>query len=551
MKSILVIIMIWVIGALIVNPVGDFPLNDDWQYGRVVQSIVEKGYLQFPGEVAVPLIAQALWGALFCLLFGFSFTALRFSTLILGLVGVLATYGFLEELKISRKVALIGALVLALNPLYFQLSNTFMTDIPFLAFAMLALYFFMRGMKRESNLELLIGTLFACLAALTRQIGVIITLSFGFAYIVKNGISKRSLVKASLPAVLVCGTLILYQGWLMFTGRLPVAYNCQIDYLFNPHLMGYYPFPIVYLFCYTGFITLLYLGLFLFPFLILFQNGWHKLSSRQKALGFLALLIFFVVVIGVLISGILRKQLMMLSGNVLNNFGYGPALLPGGSYRYLPVIPVTLRLYITVISVIGAALLLWYLFLGIRQLLQRPSKVRPVSDKWILALVLSSCVFYGVSICLAKSYHDRYQVFLLPLLVIIAAIVKRNVKLSTHRLFTIIGIIVIAVYGVFAIGATHDYLSWNRVRWKAARDLIEKARVPAGDINGGFEFGAWHAYSSQIRYVCDQRWWWGKNIKYKYLITFGPVNGYEEIKRYPYKRWIPLRQGNIYVLRKT
>ena len=36
-------ILFWGIAILLVNPLGEFPLNDDWGYARVVQQLVETG----------------------------------------------------------------------------------------------------------------------------------------------------------------------------------------------------------------------------------------------------------------------------------------------------------------------------------------------------------------------------------------------------------------------------------------------------------------------------------------------------------------------------
>jgi hypothetical protein len=81
--------LVWLVIVFLVNPVGDFPLNDDWAYAKAVQSLL-RGDLQLTDWAPASQIAQIAWGALFCLPFGFSFTALRLSTLVLGWVGVLA-----------------------------------------------------------------------------------------------------------------------------------------------------------------------------------------------------------------------------------------------------------------------------------------------------------------------------------------------------------------------------------------------------------------------------------------------------------------------------
>ena len=181
------LVAIWIFMILLVNPSGNFPLMDDWDYGRAVQSIVEKGKFYFSSWPAMNLVAQIFWGALFCLPFGFSFNALRFSTLILGLTGVLGTYGLLREINLHSTIALLGALVVAVNPVYFGLSNTFMSDVPFFAFAILSLLFLIRGLQKESVNEIVIGTITACIALLIRQLAIAIVLAFGCAYIFKKG----------------------------------------------------------------------------------------------------------------------------------------------------------------------------------------------------------------------------------------------------------------------------------------------------------------------------------------------------------------------------
>src|SRR5262249_58983024 len=68
---------LWLAAILIVNPSGDFPILDDWAYGHVVRTLVTEHRFALTDWTSVPLVTQALWGALFCLPAGFSFTTLR------------------------------------------------------------------------------------------------------------------------------------------------------------------------------------------------------------------------------------------------------------------------------------------------------------------------------------------------------------------------------------------------------------------------------------------------------------------------------------------
>src|SRR5712692_3184073 len=67
--AVITVSCVWLLMVLLVNPAGEFPLNDDWSYSRAVQSLVEHGRLELTGFTSMPLIAQVLWGALFSLPF--------------------------------------------------------------------------------------------------------------------------------------------------------------------------------------------------------------------------------------------------------------------------------------------------------------------------------------------------------------------------------------------------------------------------------------------------------------------------------------------------
>jgi hypothetical protein len=84
LASLVLIGVFWIVISALVNPVGEFPLFDDWIHASAVKSILASGRFELPYVTAANVFVQAYWGALFCLPFGFSFTALRISTLTLG-----------------------------------------------------------------------------------------------------------------------------------------------------------------------------------------------------------------------------------------------------------------------------------------------------------------------------------------------------------------------------------------------------------------------------------------------------------------------------------
>ncbi len=548
--NILVIISIWAVMVILVNPLGDFPLNDDWAFGRAVQSVVEKGEFQLSGWGAMNLFSQVFWGALFCLPFGFSFTALRFSTLTLGLLGIIATYGLLRESNSNPKISIVGALLVAINPIYFGLSNTFMTDIPFFAFTTLSLYLLLRGLRCNSLLEVIIGILMGCVALLIRQLGLAIFVAFGCAYIIKKGVNVQNFIKGFLPTISGLSIQILYQKWLQFTDRLPAMYGSQVKGVVEAFYRGVD--HVIFYFNGRTLVALIYLGLFIFPFIIILVSlKFKKLDSRQQSLILFTLSTFFVVVMGLFVS---NGKRMPLSDNIITDFGLGPLTLRDTFILKDLSTPSVLKMFwlvITAIGVIGAALLLQYLFLSMMQTFYayKISEVVGQSENWLTTLIVSFIFIYFLPLGI-QGFFDRYLILLLPLLMMLVSISTTNISnWNVNPNVISIALIMMFLYGGFTIGATHDYLSWNRVRWQALHSLMKESQISPNHIDGGFEFNGWYLYDFKYKEKPNKSWWWVDNDDY--IISFSPINGYEEVKQYPVRRWLPFGQENILVLHKN
>ena len=264
------LVIIFAVSIVVVNPLGDFPLDDDWSYARAVKGLVEHGDWRPTGWTSATLITQSLWGAIFCVASGFSFNALRFSTLTLALVGILGVYVlFITNIR-NRLLAVTAALTLAFNPIYYVLSNTFMTDVPFTALAILSSIFFVRCIRRFGYLDLSIACLLAVAATLCRQLGLFLPLAFAVALSIQRGFSIGWLARAILPLMACVTALIVFQQWISITGRTPAQYGTFWD---NESLS----IKIIGSRIDTA---LLYLGLFCLPILLLGSNKpWLNTNS--------------------------------------------------------------------------------------------------------------------------------------------------------------------------------------------------------------------------------------------------------------------------------
>ena len=561
LTNIILIVVVWIVMAILVNPMGDFPLNDDWAYGKATQSIIEKGnFTLSEGNSATNLFLQAFWGALFCLPFGFSFSALRISTLFLGLIGVLATYGILRQVNATQQVALLGAFLIILNPIYFGLSNTFMTDIPFFALAAISLFFLIRGLRSEQQSDIIIGLILSYSSILIRQFGIMTHLAFGIAYLAKKGPKKINIIFALTQALLAIGLNYGYAKWLSLTHRSSVLLNLQqghfVDILLHEKIKS-----IFYSLDFHTIDSLIYIGLFISPLLIpIFLKKMKTMSFSEKRM--LAYLVPVFLILS-LYRFIKSPALMPLDGNILTVFGIGPLTLHDASIvnGYKPAIPQVIQFFwivLTIIGILSAIILSYYLVITLQNIIQAIGKKESFKSKWLQIFVILSILIYFAPLAFV-GFFDRYLLLLIPLSMVVVIINEPIVSQSyslNKRIFPIL-LSISLIFGIFTVGSTHDYLSLNRTRWQALDYLTKEQHISPHLIDGGNEFNSWYLFNPNDKYSNNfkpnpkkpkQSWWFVD--KDDYMITFGPLNGYSILEKYTYDTWLPSSPKNIFILRK-
>ena len=550
--NILFIVALWFLMTILVNPLGDFPLNDDWVYGLSVKSILEKGDFRLPAYSSANLLPQAFWGALFCLPFGFSFTALRFSTLTLGLIGVVITYAILRQVKANPEISLLGALLIAFNPIYFGLSNTFMTDVPFFAVTFLSFYFLILGLKHDSNLQIALGIFLSYIALLIRQYGIIITLAFWFAYSVKKGLSVRNIIKGFIPLFTSVLVQVIYQKWMISTNRMPNVSNPQYYTFFHSIKDFFLYHTLVSKFSLT-IRVLLHLGLFLLPFIITVCSRKFRYNRQEKLI--LLSSFFIVVVMGSRLLNLINRRTMPLLGNILTSFGLGPLTLRDTYILQLnyPLIPLVIKIswtLLTTIAILATVLLVYYLVLATLKIFDQAQDSNNQQNKWLIIFIISGLFSY-LSLVVLSGPSDRYLLPLLPLSMIAILLSTKDVikKNLGGKITSLVVIMLLLLYGGFTIGATHDYLAWNRSRWQALNDLMEESRILPNNIDGGYEFNGWYLYDFKYKKSRDKSRWWVDNDDY--IISFGPLDGYEAVKQYPVRRLLFFGPRDIFVLHRS
>ncbi len=543
--DLVVIASLWCASIIVVNPFGDFPLNDDWSMGLSVKRLLETGDFRPTGWTAMPLITHTIWGALFCLPDGFSFEALRFSILTLSLLGILGTYILMRELCRARWFAVTAALTIGFNPIYYALSYTFMTDISFTAITILASVFFVRYLKKGSDFDLLIGTAIAIAATLNRQLGIAFPMAFAISCILRTGFTIRNIIRAAIPPILCIGALFIFEQWLASTGRLPALYNEKnkmlLNSLTNPEMFSNVLNRMS--------IALHYFGWFLLPLLIgSLGNIWCVLRNKMSVLLYLSIALSVLLSLIIMLLG--TDHLMPLSYNIITPAGIGPFTLRDSfimGVTRMPALSDGFWLVTTVFSFFGGVLLVMAVAILTFPFLRQFWPGRMNDDQAVTVFLLLGATIYLLPILLA-GFFDRYLVPAIPFFAAcIARLLEQSPEIET-RLHSLVSKGLLILFVAFSICGARDYLAWNRVRWEALNDLMENQHILPEDIDGGFEFNGLHLYDPLQINTLDKSWWWVKRDTY--VITFRPIPGYSIIHEYRYNHWMPRYTGSIFILKK-
>ena len=549
----LLLILLWVVIEVMVNPAGEFPIHDDWVYAKTVHTLVSQGKYELCGYQTTTLLAQALWGALISLCFGFSMTALRFSVIFLGGLGILAAYRLFRGAGGERWVSFLATLTLMTTPFYVLLSNTFMTDLPFVVLTITAFVFLANWLRNKKGSDLALGIFIACVAGLVRQLAIVIPVAFSLASLVQS----RFKAKAFLVSILACGavaaTLWVHQRWLIAIGQLPVLYlikNNVLSYILKMALgpQGNVFIPkLFYVFSYNLSNVLMYQGILLFPFMLLMApRQWKNFSLNERWGGGAGALLYMA---GTVLFLALLHRLMPLSLGMFYNFGLGDETSISGGRDLLPKAPLLFWQVLTWVGVLGSGWLVLHIGIMVKRLVFAFVRKKDASDQWGSVLCLSAVCVYFFPLGLA-GHFDRYQLFYIPFFLL--WMIQGNSgfqRQKFNRYLLFVAMILLVVVCVFSALATRDYLNRIRTRWNVLRYMMSVQKISPLEIDGGYEFNGWYTYDPDYRKKSGMNWWWVVDDKYR--ISNGPVPEYSILHMEPYKRLMPPGKGFIFVLKRN
>jgi len=515
---------VFALAALSLKPWAmNFVLNDDWAYSLPVQTLHERGGLILTDWSPHTQVLQILWGWLWTLPFGFSLGTLKLSVIFIATAGIWLFHLLLRETGADDWCSAAAALCLAFNPLFFLLSESFMTDVPYLVLVIASTLAFLKW--RNGKMPLQICSLGCAGAVLIHQTGLLLPAAFSLMPGPGERPGVKQLLYLWLPALAVFGCWSL---WLHGGTHVPAVMNA-----IGLELCNFYSDPSV---AFSAIImrlaqTALYLGFFAAPLsaALLFDADFRRELAENYVLAAVCLLGY----LGLSFSTGGPTAI----GNIINSTGLGNiAILDGqktagifGLAFFWPAI--------AAISTISALILAVSL-----------SKYRNVRIQPLLAVFGMQ---FAAPMCMSN-FFDRYLIYLLPLLLAAAAVRLHNCKTVAKVLPW-----AIALMGIFTWAGTSDYLSWNRAKWQLAYSA-QKYGIKPEEVTAGFDYDGWHNYERNADKVIHDKtaneWSWRAFSTTKAAVTFSipsQKNGDLLEKLNYYTPISPFRRGTLYLVKVT
>ena len=511
------------LASLWVGPRANVPLIDDWVYAWSVEHFLQAGRLRVLEFSAVYPIAQIVWGALFAWVAGFSFGALRCSTLVLSTLGCWAVYLTLREMECRPSTSLLAACALALDPVYFALSFSFMTDVPFVSLAAIATYFYVSAVRRDRTARLWVAGLFTIAAFLVRPLAIILPFSVVPALLGRT--DRRSAVRRA--AVPLITTVVVMVALRSAIGRALGPLDWEVNR--EGGLRWWFTIPMT---TYAKWnISLLVESVFpLAPVLLASMVRWRR-AMLVAAVGLL-LMVPLRLGLGTLPTPLPDWQTWSLQDIAARAMIGGDLASSTWSLRVTPALSVLALLAVAALTVICLR-----------------GCVR--ASRWGRAEIVigTLALLHLALINLLWLYNDRYYLVLAPSLAILGAR-----ALDEDRLAKLMAAAGLVLWAAIAVSGARDMLAFSEACAAAARE-VEATGVPAWEIDAGYPLNGWrlYAHSENLPPGSDRRYdvpFVTSDRPTRYAIMNRPLPGFDVVRVVPLERasWQTTRA--VYVLRQ-
>lgn len=499
-------LLLFAAAVAVIGPRREFPLDDDWTGFLCVRHLLKDGVLRTPDIVSPTLVAHVLWGSLFAKALGLSHTVLRLSTLALALPALLLADG----------------LLLAANPLFFLLSFTYMTDVPYLAWSLLCYAAFWRAWKTDDAGWWLAGSSAAGAAFLIRQTGLCLPAGMALFLLMRGRLTPRRLAMIAAPAAAV---FLGYGAWLHAAGANWASRAYILGGTFR-HLSS--PKGFLWDVYFRGGASALYLCLFTLPhaFSLWAEQGFRTPSPKRTLLCLAAL-----------VPLLLKVNAFPFFSGVISDSGLGTPTVSGLAFKNSGLLgSVWFLAALTIAAILG--LLTW------AATAERLAEELRTDDVLFLAC---PCLLQWLASLIGLRYFDRYLLMLLPATLLLAS------RCAPQR-----GKAFWAGWALlfsWSFLGTWDYLNWNQAKWDAGRAAGLQGYPPEKILNG-LDWGGIFLYEDKMAKLKKEKpldrigeWEWIKSEPFLAATSFSPYSQFPKLLEVSYRTPLSFKPGTIYVYR--
>lgn len=483
---------------VMVRPFAEIGISDDWSYIKTAQVLARTGHIAYHGWSAPMLGFQAYFGAFFIKLFGFSFAAVRFTTAIETIVVAFLLQRTFVRAGLNAWNATLATMTFILSPLCLPLEFTFMTDVSGFLSIVVCLYMCLRALQAKGELSamawIVLAALLNAVGGTARQIawlGVLVMIPSALWLLRRN---RRVLVVGCFSYIAGAGIVIAAMHWL---ARQPYA----VPQLLFPGRIDLRSLKVAVAF---GLRSAGQLALLALPVLLMFAGTLRSWNRRMAAI-FLAGFCFIVVPgIALILARSMHVQFVFFVADdfqIVLAFKRLNAIAVQATH--LSIAPDSLQMLLTGAVALG---LLSLVTCSVAARLRRhePQQSATESQWQKLGFLLGpfglAYICFLVPGAMRGEFDDRY---LVPLFAILLLVLARYYQERVRVNLPAACVLLIAIFGVFSVTATHDMFAVYRGYVSAISQLLSTG-VSATSISGPLEFEGWTEIE-KIGYVNDPR----------------------------------------------
>jgi hypothetical protein len=538
-------------------------IADDAPYILIARTLAATGHIFYNGWPAAMLGWQLYLGAAFVKLFGFSFTIVRMSTILVATILAFILQRTFVRLGLSERNATIGTLALVVSPIYLMLAVSFMSDIwGFFAIA-ICLYGCLRTLQSSSEGTAILWLCFAvasnAVCGTARQIawlGILVMVP-STLYLLRG--QRRTLIAGF--AATFAGILFIL-GCLHWFGQQPYI---QQEHILPPHFSVFHVF-IEFLHTFLDF------PFELFPIMALFLPVIFK--RRPLVIVSSCALILLYVVLSLKGLQVHSTRLLFMEPAELDYMSFNAyGVFAGTMLQGQPSLFISRDLQIFLTAISFASLIgLILSFFQLRDSTLHAASSTPFSRRHFIIVLLPFTTAYLLLLIPRASSSGIYNRYALILLFIAIPFLVRYYQDYIQPTLPFASILLVAILAVCSVTILHNNFALYRARVILANELVSE-NVPITSVDDGWEYNlavelqrSNHLNDPRIKFPanayvapppppsCPMFGYVDEpHIRPVYSVSFDPNACYGPAPFAPvhYSRWLARSPGTLYVVRSN